>query len=66
LGTLLKLFGRSVGLKATTPIIYDNQLNCLTDLTKFSAYAKSALINRVVLHNFLQGLCDPASDLNNL
>jgi predicted NAD/FAD-dependent oxidoreductase len=60
---LLKLFGRSGGLKSTAPILYDAQLNCLLDLTKFSAYSKSAPINRVVLRDFLQGLYNSSRNL---
>jgi protoporphyrinogen oxidase len=52
---LLKKFGRSGGMIASAPILYDTKFNCLLDLTKFPSYTKSAPINRVILRDFLAG-----------
>lgn len=46
-------FGRSGGVVSSAPILYDDKLNVLLDLTKFPAYTKSAPINRVVLREAL-------------
>ena len=56
LDVLIKKFGRSGGFTLSAPILYDHNMLCQLDLTKFPAYTKSAPINRVVLRNFLQGL----------
>ncbi|OCL12715.1 hypothetical protein AOQ84DRAFT_143664 [Glonium stellatum] len=49
---LLPKFCRSDGVLSSAPTLYDTHFNCLLDLAKFPAYAKSAPIDRVVLRDF--------------
>jgi 2-polyprenyl-6-methoxyphenol hydroxylase-like FAD-dependent oxidoreductase len=53
LAKLYPMFGRSGGMISSAPVLYDDKLNLLLDLTKFPAYTKSAPINRVILRDFL-------------
>ncbi len=52
--TVYKLFGRSGGVAASAPILYDAFFNLLVDLTKIASYTKSAPIDRVILRDFFQ------------
>ena len=58
LAALYPMFGRSGGMVASAPILYDTSMRTLLDLTKFPAYIKSAPISRVILRDFLRKALD--------
>jgi 2-polyprenyl-6-methoxyphenol hydroxylase-like FAD-dependent oxidoreductase len=51
---VLSKFGRSGGVVASAPALFDKDLNLQLDLSKFPAYTKSAPINRALLRDLLQ------------
>jgi 2-polyprenyl-6-methoxyphenol hydroxylase-like FAD-dependent oxidoreductase len=53
LNSVVQKFGRAAGSRSTAPILYHKDFSKLVDLTRFSAYSKSAAINRVVLRDIL-------------
>ncbi|KAF1812565.1 FAD/NAD(P)-binding domain-containing protein [Eremomyces bilateralis CBS 781.70] len=54
--SVLQRFGRSGGVVPSAPVFYDSQLSLVLDLRKYSAYTKSAPINRALLRDLLQQL----------
>ncbi|KAL2827268.1 hypothetical protein BJY01DRAFT_255768, partial [Aspergillus pseudoustus] len=51
---VLSKFGRTGGVVASAPALFDKNMKLQLDLSKFPAYTKSAPINRAVLRDVLQ------------
>ena len=58
-GALMEMFGPSGSFVPSAPALYDIRGNCLLDLGRSPWSTKSACINRVLLRNFLTGICHP-------